>query len=313
MAIGSVEELVDYKEKTIAIAKKYGGDGGTTVVANPEGTATAELTKLKVKNTIYSIPEGSGTVDLGLIADNYNADRTTSYPTGDMVVQNGKLYRATSETKASAGTFDPTMWTELETYDPTHTYNEYDEVVYEGVPYRCDEANTTGEWDASKWSDVSVNYPEYDSTSKDYYGWGSKVEYDGDFYVSSTFVPTGAVGEFDATKWTETTVEEVINNQPKIKSAVICTDDLLATDENGFVTSSLSLPDNIQVKKIVSVQPAGNMPALMKTFLVQYFCAVVSGNFALKIRLLGTDGSPLASKSAGSFTDMGTLMLYYFD
>lgn len=34
--------------------------GGTTVVANPSGSATEELEKLQVGNTIYSIPEGSG-------------------------------------------------------------------------------------------------------------------------------------------------------------------------------------------------------------------------------------------------------------
>lgn len=36
------------------------GGGGTTVVANPSGTATEELEKLQVGNTIYSIPEGGG-------------------------------------------------------------------------------------------------------------------------------------------------------------------------------------------------------------------------------------------------------------
>lgn len=32
-----------------------GGGGGTTVVANPEGSATADLTKLKVGDTIYGV------------------------------------------------------------------------------------------------------------------------------------------------------------------------------------------------------------------------------------------------------------------
>ena len=34
--------------------------GGTTVVANPTGTASAQLNKLQVGNTIYSIPSGGG-------------------------------------------------------------------------------------------------------------------------------------------------------------------------------------------------------------------------------------------------------------
>ena len=50
-----------------------GGGGGTTVVANPEGEASADLTKLKVDSTIYGIPEavdveanpsGTATTDL---------------------------------------------------------------------------------------------------------------------------------------------------------------------------------------------------------------------------------------------------------
>lgn len=34
--------------------------GGTTVVANPTGTASAQLNKLQVGNSIYSIPSGGG-------------------------------------------------------------------------------------------------------------------------------------------------------------------------------------------------------------------------------------------------------------
>lgn len=37
-----------------------GGGGGTTVVANPEGTATDTLNKLQVGESIYSIPSGGG-------------------------------------------------------------------------------------------------------------------------------------------------------------------------------------------------------------------------------------------------------------
>lgn len=38
------------------------GGGGTEVVANPEGTATTDLEKLKVGETIYGIPEGTNVV-----------------------------------------------------------------------------------------------------------------------------------------------------------------------------------------------------------------------------------------------------------
>lgn len=41
------------------------GDSGSDVEANPSGTATEELNKLRVNNTIYSIPEGSEVVVYG--------------------------------------------------------------------------------------------------------------------------------------------------------------------------------------------------------------------------------------------------------
>ena len=41
------------------------GDSGSDVEANPSGTATEELNKLRVDNTIYSIPEGSEVVVYG--------------------------------------------------------------------------------------------------------------------------------------------------------------------------------------------------------------------------------------------------------
>lgn len=41
---------------------KIVGDGGTTVVANPEGEATGDITKIQVNTTIYSIPEGTTVV-----------------------------------------------------------------------------------------------------------------------------------------------------------------------------------------------------------------------------------------------------------
>ena len=46
--------LLDVKEVI-----EQGGGGGTTVVANPEGTATDDLSKLQVGQTIYAIPEGT--------------------------------------------------------------------------------------------------------------------------------------------------------------------------------------------------------------------------------------------------------------
>lgn len=47
-------------EQAVEELKKKIGEGGTTVVANPEGEATNALEKLQVGENIYSI-EGGGT------------------------------------------------------------------------------------------------------------------------------------------------------------------------------------------------------------------------------------------------------------
>ena len=45
------------------LARASASGGGTDVVANPEGTATTDLTKLKVDDTIYGIPEDAVILD----------------------------------------------------------------------------------------------------------------------------------------------------------------------------------------------------------------------------------------------------------
>lgn len=49
-------------QTAVAAALEGGGGGGTTVVANPEGSATADLSKLQVGTTIYGIPADAGEV-----------------------------------------------------------------------------------------------------------------------------------------------------------------------------------------------------------------------------------------------------------
>lgn len=63
-------------QTAVAAALEGGGGGGTTVVANPEGSATADLSKLQVGTTIYGIPADAA--DIG-----YN--NTTSGMTADDV------------------------------------------------------------------------------------------------------------------------------------------------------------------------------------------------------------------------------------
>ena len=57
-------EQVRFKNSTyrnlqtaVSAALEGGGGGGTTVIANPEGSATADLIKLQVGETVYGIPE----------------------------------------------------------------------------------------------------------------------------------------------------------------------------------------------------------------------------------------------------------------
>lgn len=88
MAIGSVYDLVDYKQETIKLAKKYGGE-------------------LEDK------------VDSDVIADVYDPDGISGYSEGDAVMYEGNLYTANEDVLNQAGDwkiqsyvaeYDPTMW-----------------------------------------------------------------------------------------------------------------------------------------------------------------------------------------------------------
>ena len=66
---------------------------GTTVIANPSGTATADLTKLQVGNDIYSIPSGGGGsgIDLSLYA---NWEHKNKITTVSHSINNGDTYHS---------------------------------------------------------------------------------------------------------------------------------------------------------------------------------------------------------------------------
>lgn len=76
--------------------------GGTTVVANPSGTASENLTKLQVGDSIYDIPTGG---DGGILPAPLFSEET-SYTKGDYVTYNGNTYRFTTD--KSAGAWDST-------------------------------------------------------------------------------------------------------------------------------------------------------------------------------------------------------------
>ena len=70
----------DWTETIVMDEVEQGGGGGTTVVANPSGTAIADLVKLQVGNDIYSIPSGGAGGDIPINDRNWTLI-TSSYGT----------------------------------------------------------------------------------------------------------------------------------------------------------------------------------------------------------------------------------------
>ena len=175
----------------------------------------------------------------------FSPEHDSPIAVGQLAFYNGELYRCKSRVNLNAGDFDSTMWDKVPDYDSTQTYNEYDFVVYDGKVWRCDEASTTGDWDPSKWTDVTINYPEYDPTSKSYNAGFSNCEYEGDFYRSNaSYQPQGTVGPWEAAKWEHTSVEREID-RVKVKSVY---KDLagITTDEYGlFDLSDLQIQGTV--------------------------------------------------------------------
>lgn len=62
--IDEPEEWDSTKWESCLITDEMATSGGTTVIANPEGTATDTLNKLQVENTIYSVEGGGGNANI---------------------------------------------------------------------------------------------------------------------------------------------------------------------------------------------------------------------------------------------------------
>lgn len=288
MAIGSVMELVDFKQKSIEIAKKYGGD--TTEIELEIAQLSASVLSLGGK--VDDVDDRVDDVE-DSIADAYNPNKTTGYSIGDLVIYEDKLYRCSSPVSVGAGEFDSTKWDAIPDYDSTQTYNEYDYVVYDGVPYRCDEANTTGEWDSSKWTDVSNEFGEYSETA--IYYQGSRVSYDGGYYkANATYSNAGTVGEFNPSKWTATTIETMLEGV-KVKTATVSLNGL-TTDENGLIalSSITNRPSGTIINTLAS--PYGGFAPAGTTG----FCyTLVNPNYILVESLTAGVRSPITSEELG--------------
>ena len=207
MAIGSVYELIDYKQETIKLAKKYGGtDSGAMITGEYDPTK--------------------------------NPQNKVAYRKGDYVVYNGELYRANQDLMTKAGAFNPEMWDKVEAYDPEKTYHGNDKVVYNGNLYSCIVEETTGEWDAEDWS---LQYPQSYNPTSSYYSQGTVVENDGDYYVANSSFENSPIGAFDPSVWTNTTV---MNSMTKVKATQIRSEagnvPTLVTDSDGIVKINIS-------------------------------------------------------------------------
>lgn len=87
---------------TTGVLSATGGGGGTTVVANPEGEATTDLTKLQVESTVYGIPDITGKADITAIAPNETAlTASKAYAVGEHFYKDGKY--CTAKTAIASG------------------------------------------------------------------------------------------------------------------------------------------------------------------------------------------------------------------
>lgn len=226
--IQSIVQSYDYKKK---IGK---GDGGTTVVANPTGTAQAWLDQIKIGEEIYQtkqVPrtldedkvlisdpdQETGTkwenpknldIDLSCIADDYdetlNPSNKLAYKVDTYVIYNRDLYKSKFPIYTKAGAFKSDMWDMATTYDAQEQYALGDITVYNGDLYKCtSETGATGEWDATKWTQ---QFPSSYNIAFSFYNPGSVVEYNGDYYQANATYENDPVGPFDATRWSKTQV-----------------------------------------------------------------------------------------------------------
>lgn len=251
-------------------------------------------------------PEYDPTSTNTIVAGTYMTHKTFNVSSG---VYENVLYICTSPVNETAGTFDNTMWDAIATYDSTQTYNTNDYVVYDGSAYKCNENSVTGEWDSSKWTDVSeTEFPEY-STSGSYLAHGySKVSYDNGFYKSnSSYHATGAIGEWDPLKWTDVKLAE---KMPRIQTIQLASSSEIATDANGVMSSYT----NAGIARPLYAEYVGQF-AMGQTIYCELLLGSDNGTAGvMRVRLWTNDIEngglkPMANVTAGSIRDMGAVMI----
>ena len=314
MAIGSVEELIDYKEKTLELIKKNCPSADMKLSELDDVTVTSPTSGQALIWDGTKWVNGQGKTSLDAIADEYDPNHSTSYPNNDMVIYEEKLYRSTQVIPVMIGEFDETMWDEIPDYDPTATYEGTAKVLHEGTPYKKNPMvpSVTGEWNSSYWIEITpTDIENYDPTSTTVY---DALDDDGTYLATnSDFAMTGGVGEFDSTKWTETTVEACLSaiHVPVIQrdTKQICSSADVRTDANGYLTNAIPEPTiSATVVYVAEVRVSG-LPAMMNTVFAQFEQGLSNGVFTRRVRLVDGSGEPIASSTG--LTDMGNINITY--
>ncbi len=241
---------------------------------------------------------GGTKIDLDTIADEYNPERLTPYPVGDLVIYNGDLYKATAAVTPKAGAFKPEMWDEIAEYDETVAYSLGSLVVYQGTLYRNVNFEATEpqpeEWNPEHWTQHTAN--SYDVNTM-YYN-GSVVEYDTNYYRANSNYANDPVGDFNLLYWTPTSVEQLISKVIERVSILLYN---LTTDENGYLDMSSIAAANtgkLTGKTIISIvsNPYGGMAPAGTTGML---LTRINQNYFLLEDVVAGERTPVKSTTLG--------------
>lgn len=256
-------------------------------------------------------PTSTSAISVG----SYRTHKTFNVSSG---VYENVLYICTSPVGVTAGAFDETMWTEYLSYDPSNTYNTGDYATYEvdgtNKCFRCVEDNVTGEWDISKWTDVSeTEFPSYNYENI-YYPSVSKValRYPGSyryFIANATYHATGTIGEWDPLKWSDVKLAE---KMPRLQVIQFATADSIETDANGIITHYANY-GAINAHPLYATYTG--MHAMGQTIYCELLTGSDNGTYGMvRVRLWTNDTEngglkPMANVTAGSIKDMGAVTI----
>lgn len=323
----------------IVEAKGGGGGGGTSVIPNPTGIPAAYLDTVQIGDTKYQVQQithtpgnvndvlvykGGGGVDNEYVnpetlnvnhtpvADMYDPtkNQTTAYDSAyalnDKVIYQNKMYNCTTAVKSRAGEWNSDYWTQALEWNDQDTYTEGMKREYQGAMYECVVATATvGEFKDDEWNDVSASYEAYSETAV-YNPSFSKVKYNGDFYTASaSYKGTGGAGSFNALYWTETSVENELNNIFK-SIALVPAGSSITTDANGYLRFTMTQTGTVKPLSLYGGNQQPNTGAYFELVASSY--AGATGTLIVKV----TDNEGALLKNETLTCYMSALLgLYY--